>query len=147
MARALRFLSYAMGYACVAIGLFHVLAGNAAVPGAADAGPTTDSLERFLGAIFAGYGLAWLHTARQRPISPAPVRALSALFLLGGLSRLLSLASAGRPHWFQLVLMAVELALPPVYFWLADADVRAHARSAAPAAPAGSPGGPLPGGG
>ncbi|WP_245194860.1 DUF4345 family protein [Kitasatospora phosalacinea] len=115
------------------MGLFHVLAGNAAVPGATDAGPTTDSLERFFGAVFTGYGLAWLHTAGQRPIPPAPVRVLSGLLLLGGLGRLLSLAVAGRPHWFQLALMAVELALPLVYFRLATADLRAGAPATAPA--------------
>ncbi|ROR46154.1 DUF4345 domain-containing protein [Kitasatospora cineracea] len=129
MARTLRFLSYAMGFACAAIGLLHLLAGNAIVPGATDAGPTVDSLNRFLGAVFAGYGLAWLWTARQRPIPPAPVRALAGLFLLGALGRILSLAVAGRPNWFQLVLLAIELALPPVYFALASADTRAAAQA------------------
>ncbi|MFE1316208.1 DUF4345 family protein [Kitasatospora phosalacinea] len=130
MARALRFLCHAMGWACLAIGLLHVLAGNAAVPGAAapgttDAGPTLDSLNRFFGAVFAGYGLAWLRTARRSPIPPGPVRVLAGVLLLGGLGRLLSLAVAGRPHWFQLALLVVELALPPVYFKLAAADARA----------------------
>ncbi|MEV7211828.1 DUF4345 domain-containing protein [Kitasatospora cineracea] len=113
MARTLRFLSYAMGFACTAIGLLHLLAGNAIVPGATAAGPTVDSLNRFLGAIFAGYGLAWLWTARQHPIPPTPVRALAALFLLGALGRILSLTVTGRPNWFQLALLAIELALPP----------------------------------
>lgn len=54
------------------------------------------------------------------------VRWLAGLMLLGGLSRLLSPAVAGRPHWFQIVLTAIELALPPVYFWLSDADERAR---------------------
>ncbi|MFF2817716.1 DUF4345 domain-containing protein [Kitasatospora cineracea] len=112
------------------IGLLHLLAGNAIVPGTTDAGPTVDSLNRFLGAVFAGYGLAWIRTARQHPIPPAPVRALAGLFLLGALGRILSLAVAGRPNWFQLVLLAIELALPPVYFALATADTRAAARAA-----------------
>ncbi|GLW57344.1 DUF4345 domain-containing protein [Kitasatospora phosalacinea] len=133
MARALRFLCHTMGWACLAIGLFHMLAGNAAVPGATDAGPTLDSLNRFFGAVFAGYGLAWLRTARRSPIPPAPVRILAGVLLLGGLSRLLSLAAAGRPHWFQLVLLAIELALPPVYFMLATADARATEARAAQA--------------
>ncbi|NUP37743.1 MAG: DUF4345 domain-containing protein, partial [Streptomyces sp.] len=34
MARALRVLAQLMGWACVAIGLFHVALGNAAIPGA-----------------------------------------------------------------------------------------------------------------
>ncbi|MFJ5881791.1 DUF4345 domain-containing protein [Kitasatospora cineracea] len=132
MARTLRFLSYAMGFACTAIGLLHLLAGNAIVPGATAAGPTVDSLNRFLGAIFAGYGLAWLWTARQHPIPPTPVRALAALFLLGALGRILSLAVTGRPNWFQLALLAIELALPPLYFTLSTADTRAAARPTQP---------------
>ncbi|MFD8014772.1 DUF4345 domain-containing protein [Streptomyces sp. NPDC058955] len=125
MARALRVLVLVMGWACVAIGLFHVALGNAAIPGAADAGPTVDSLGRFLGATFAGYGLAWLWAARQRPIPARAVRWLAGVFLLGAAGRLLSLAVHGWPHGFQIALTAVELALPPVLFRLADAEERA----------------------
>ncbi|WP_369142354.1 DUF4345 domain-containing protein [Streptomyces sp. R44] len=126
-AKALRGLALTMGYACVAIGLLHVLAGNAAIPGAESAGATVDSLGRFFGAIFAGYGLAWLWAARRSPIPAAAVRGLTAVFLLGALGRLLSLAVEGRPHWFQLALAALELALSPLLFWLADADEEARA--------------------
>ncbi|GAA2744290.1 DUF4345 domain-containing protein [Kitasatospora cinereorecta] len=124
-ARALRGLVLAMGYTNVAIGLFHVLLGNAATPGAGSAGPTVDSLGRFLGAIFAGYGLAWIWAARQSPIPAAAVRWLAGVFLLGALGRLLSLAVHGWPHWFQVVLTAIELALPPLFLWLADAEEQA----------------------
>ncbi|MFF1557010.1 DUF4345 domain-containing protein [Streptomyces sp. NPDC058279] len=124
-AKALRALAWAMGIACVAIGLFHVLGGNAAIPGEADAGATIDSLGRFLGAIFVGYGLTWLWAARRTPVPAAAVRMLTGVFLLGGLARVLSIAVAGWPHAFQVVLMVVELALSPVYFWLADADEKA----------------------
>ncbi|MEV7533477.1 DUF4345 domain-containing protein [Streptomyces hydrogenans] len=124
MARTLRALTRLMGWSCVAIGLFHVLLGNAAIPGAGSAGPTVDSWGRFMGAAFAGYGLAWLWAARQRPIPAREVRWLTGVFLLGGLARLLSLAEHGRPHWFQLALTVIELVLPPVLFWLADAEER-----------------------
>ncbi|MFJ4091295.1 DUF4345 domain-containing protein [Kitasatospora sp. NPDC089913] len=126
MARTLRLLAWATGLACTAIGLFHVLAGNAAIPGEADAGATVDSLGRFFGAVFAGYGLAWLWAARQDPVPARPVRLLAAVFLLGGAGRLLSLAVLGWPHPFQVALTVLELALPPVWFRLADSDERAH---------------------
>ncbi|MEU7390557.1 DUF4345 domain-containing protein [Streptomyces tanashiensis] len=128
-AKTLRGLALAMGYACVAIGLLHVLLGNAAIPGAGSAGPTVDSLGRFLGATFAGYGLAWLWAARQSPVAARAVRALTAVFLLGALGRLLSLAVEGRPHWFQLALAALELALSPLLFWLADAGASERAEA------------------
>lgn len=124
MARALRTLTLMMGWACVAIGLLHLALGNAATPGVGSAGATVDSWGRFMGAAFVGYGLAWLWSARQRPIPARAVRWLAGVFLLGGLGRLLSLAVHGWPHWFQIALAVIELGLPPVYFWLAEAEER-----------------------
>ncbi|MFF9765077.1 DUF4345 domain-containing protein [Streptomyces sp. NPDC053086] len=124
MARALRILTHLMGGTCVVIGLFHVALGNAAIPGAGSAGTTVDSWGRFMGAGFVGYGLAWLWAARQRPIPTQAVRWLAGVFLLGGVGRLLSLAVHGWPQWFQIALAVIELSLPPVFFWLADAEER-----------------------
>jgi hypothetical protein len=126
MARTLRVLTALMGWACVAIGLYHVALGNAAIPGAGSAGATIDSWGRFMGASFVGYGLAWLWAARQHPIPASAVRPLAAVFLLGAAGRLVSLAVAGRPQWFQLALTVIELVLPPVFLWLADAEEKAE---------------------
>ncbi|MER7850210.1 DUF4345 domain-containing protein [Kitasatospora sp. NPDC096077] len=126
-AKALRALAWTMGVACVAIGFEHLLAGALALPGIADPGPTVDSFGRFMGAVFAGYGAAWIWAVRQTPVPGWAVRGLAGVMLLGGLGRVLGLAVDGRPHWFQLVLMGIELGLPPVYFWLADADADADA--------------------
>ncbi|CAM5636074.1 hypothetical protein SAVIM338S_06151 [Streptomyces avidinii] len=127
MARTLKWLAWVMGVACVLIGLDHVLLGNAAIPGEASAGATVDSFGRFMGAIFAGYGLAWIWAARRSPIPASAVRWLAGVFLLGAAGRLLSLAVHGWPHGFQVALTAIELVMPPLYFWLADADEKAHA--------------------
>ncbi|MGV9322951.1 DUF4345 domain-containing protein [Streptomyces sp. NPDC003660] len=124
MARTLRILTTLMGWACVAIGLFHVLLGNAALPGAGSAGATVDSWGRFMGAGFVGYGLAWLWAARQRPIPALTVRWLAGVFLLGGVGRLLSLAVHGWPQWFQIALTVMELSLAPVLLLLAGAEER-----------------------
>ncbi|MEV3896141.1 DUF4345 domain-containing protein [Streptomyces anulatus] len=136
MARALRMFAWLMGVACVAIGLFHVIGSNAAIPGGPDAGATLDSLGRFFGAIFAGYGLVWLWAARQNPVPARVVRWLAAVFLLGGIGRILSLAVHGWPHPFQVALALIELAFPPVWFWLADADERASRKQDQNAQPA-----------
>ncbi|MEU4273204.1 DUF4345 domain-containing protein [Streptomyces sp. NPDC026092] len=125
MARTLRTLTQLMGWACVPIGLLHVVLGNAALPGATSAGATVDSWGRFMGAAFVGYGLAWLWAARQRPIPAQAVRWLAGILLLGGVGRVLSLSLYGWPHWFQTALAVIELCLPPVFFWLADAEERA----------------------
>ncbi|GAA3079702.1 hypothetical protein GCM10020000_76810 [Streptomyces olivoverticillatus] len=83
-----------------------------------------DSLVRFFGAVFLGYGLAWIHVARQSPIPSKWVRQLAGIMFLGGAARLLSWGSLGAPNWFQVVLMAVELVLPPLYFWLSTVGER-----------------------
>ncbi|GAA2652984.1 DUF4345 domain-containing protein [Streptomyces lunalinharesii] len=126
-AKALKGLAWAMGVACVAIGVYHLVLGIASVPGEEATGATVDSRERFYNAIFIGFGLAWIWAARQAPVPAAAVRLLTAVFLLGGVGRVLSLFVHGWPHWFQVPLAALELLLPPLYFWLADADERSVA--------------------
>ncbi|MBF6132914.1 DUF4345 domain-containing protein [Nocardia otitidiscaviarum] len=128
MNRTLRGLVWAMGVACVAIGTFHFALGIHSVPGEGGAGATVDSRERFYGALFFGYGLVWIWTARRSPVPASVVRWLAVIFLLGGVGRLLSMALVGQPHWFQIALTVIELALPAVFFWLADADEKRIAR-------------------
>src|SRR5690242_12670095 len=112
----------AMGLACAAIGIYHVVLGIGSVPGegAADtvAGVTVDSRERFYNAIFFGYGVAWLWAAGQSPIPVTIVRWLAAFMFLGGIGRLISLAVYGAPHWFQIPLTVIELVVPPLLGWL-----------------------------
>lgn len=133
MPTSLRWLVLSMGLACVAIGLVHFVLGTASVPGEAQAGATVDSRERFYGAIFLGYGAAWIWAARQSPIPSRVVQRLAGLFLLGGIGRLLSMVVLGPPHWFQVILTVLELGLPPLYFWLSTADEKAHLGARRPA--------------
>jgi hypothetical protein len=126
MASALRWLALITGIACALIGVVHFALGIDSVPGEGSAGPTVDSRERFYAAVFLGYGLAWIWAARRSPIPANAVRWLAGVFLLGGLGRVLSMVVHGQPHWFQVVLTAVELALPALLLWLSGADERAR---------------------
>ncbi|MBB5119403.1 hypothetical protein FHS36_002836 [Streptomyces eurocidicus] len=126
--RLLKWLVLSMGTLCVGIGVFHLALGIASVPGEGSAGATVDSRERFYGAVFLGYGLAWLLAGRRSPVPATAVRLLAGVLLLGGAGRLLSLAVHGRPQGFQLFLTATELVLPPLYLWLSGADEKAAAR-------------------
>lgn len=112
MTRSKRRLALILGVACALIGVFHFSRGVASVPGERLAGATVDSRERFYGAIFVGYGVAWVWAAKPVPPADRLIRFLAAVFLLGGLGRVLSLVQHGRPHWFQLVLGALEMVLP-----------------------------------
>jgi len=125
--RLLRWLGLALGAACVVIGLLHFALGISSVPGEVTAGATVDSRERFYNAIFVGYGFAWIWVARRRPMSMMLTRWLAGIFLLGGAGRLLSLAVWGRPHWFQLALTGVELALPVLLLWLSTGQTDRYA--------------------
>ncbi len=133
MARTLKYLSWTMGLVCAAIGIFHFALGIDSVPGEGSAGATVDSRERFYGAVFLGYGLAWIWAARRSPIPARDVRRLTAIFFLGGLGRLLSMLVHGQPHSFQVMLTVIELALPPLLLWLAPADERVHLAAGRPA--------------
>ncbi|RJO74768.1 DUF4345 domain-containing protein [Nocardia panacis] len=124
----LKGLSWTLGVACVGIGLLHLAAGTHCLPDMGVATATADSQARFLGAIFAGYGAAWIWAVRQNPIPAWAIRWLAGIFLLGALGRFVSLALDGVPHWFILVLTAFEVVLPPVFFWLAAADERRASR-------------------
>lgn len=131
MARTLRVLAMVMGVSCALIGLYHFGLGQASVPGAGASTATIDSRERFYSAIFFGFGLAWIWAARQTPISSTVIRMLSAVFLLGGVGRLISLAALGSPHWLQIAEMVVEVLLPPVFFLVSAADEKAATRAGA----------------
>jgi hypothetical protein len=136
VAGLLKWLAVATGATCAAIGLYHLTLGISSVPGEGRAttlaGVTVDSRERFYNAIFFGYGTAWIWVARQSPIPAKFVRWLAGLLFLGGIGRLLSLIQHGPPHWFQIPLIVIELAVPPLYVWLAPADERSAAEGQGP---------------
>lgn len=121
--RAFRLLAGANGATCTAIGVTHALVGARSVIGLTGADVNEDSQERFYGAIFAGYGVAWLAVARQRPVALPTVRLLAASMAAGGVARLLGMLRSGRPHPFWVAMTGVELGLPVVLVRLAaDGD-------------------------
>ena len=75
---------------------------------------TTDSHVRFMGPVFAGYGLAWLDSAKASEPDLDRMRVLAGLMALGGIGRLATRATLGRPHRFHDLLLAMELAAPVV---------------------------------
>lgn len=101
------------GWACIAIGGLQLTGGARGGPGmAADA--TVDSHVRFMGPVFAGYGVAWLDAARRTEPDLDRMRLLAGLMALGGVGRLVTRATLGRPHRFHDLLLALELAAPVV---------------------------------
>ena len=80
--------------------------------------PTMDSEMRFYAAIWGAYGVALVVVARNLARRLDMVPWLAAPFFLGGVGRVLSWAQVGTPHPFFQLLMAIELALPPLFVGL-----------------------------
>lgn len=116
--RVLQILLFGLGAAAVGIGVMHMLLGPAIIPGSIPVNATLDSEDRFFGAIFAGFGAAalWCSFGVERKLTE--VMLVAALFYLGGVARLFSIAATGLPDPFFIAMTAVELLLPRVLVWL-----------------------------
>jgi len=76
--------------------------------------PTMDSELRFYAPFWGAYGALLLDTARDLRRTAHRIPWLAAIFFAGGLGRVLSWVAVGRPHPFFVLLMAIELILPPL---------------------------------
>jgi len=109
---SLRMFGRSVGWTCVSIGALQLLGGVRVEPGMAG-NATVDSHVRFMGSVFAGYGLGWLDASAAGP-DVNRMRVLAGLMALGGAGRLATRATSGRPHRFHDALLVVELAAPVV---------------------------------
>jgi hypothetical protein len=76
--------------------------------------PTMDNELRFYAALWGAYGVMLLLAARDYAGWAVRVPWLAAVFFVGGAGRAFSWLGVGAPHPFFLLLMTIELALPPV---------------------------------
>jgi hypothetical protein len=124
----LRAFFYAGGVVATLAGLHTMLAGSRSIAGERRGNPSIESELRFYATFYVLYGLAALRLAPRADRERAKVRALVALLFLAGLARAGAWLTVGRPHPFQIGLLAVELGAPP-------AILAAQARLAPSAAP------------
>lgn len=133
--RLLQSLLYLLGGAAIVIGLSIFTLGahaTAAVTerlvdlalgkpfdGGEPFSPTADSELRFYAPFWMVYGGVLIWTARDLQTHRRWVVPLAALFLAGGIGRLLSYITEGQPRLPFIILMAVELTLPLVLIPLA----------------------------
>lgn len=129
----LQVLLASLGVAVTGIGLLHMLFGPAIIPGSIPVNATMDSEDRFFGAIFLAYGAAvlWCVSGPERKLRR--VELLAAVFFLGGVARLFSVAAMGLPDPFFIAMTAIELGLPLIIGWLVHSARRVELRVAAPA--------------
>jgi hypothetical protein len=134
MLPVLRILLLILGLAAIVIGLSIVLLGPFATAWASEhlfnalAGwrapldgrwpPTMDSEIRFYAAFWAAYGIVTIAVARDLARFGHWVPGLALVFFAGGIARAISLTAVGAPHPLFIVLMAIELVLPPILITL-----------------------------
>ena len=114
--KALQAVLWAGGGVATTAGLHTSIAGAKSVPGNDDhlASPWLESELRFYGAFYAAYGLCALRVAPRADRDSDGVRAVAGALFLAGLARAGGWLAAGRPDKLQRVLLAIELAAPPV---------------------------------
>jgi hypothetical protein len=78
--------------------------------------PNADSELRFYSALWVAFGLFALRTAKDLEANLSPAKLLLAIFFLGGIGRVLSGLFIGWPDTLFVILMWMELSLPPFLF-------------------------------
>jgi hypothetical protein len=106
------------GTVCAAIALVHIALGPASIPGSVPVNATMDSEDRFYATLFLGFGIGHVWAAQDLARRAQVVRALQAVFFVGGLARIVSALAVGSPGVLFQFLGALELAIPPLV-WLA----------------------------
>jgi hypothetical protein len=112
---ALRWVLMIFGVACALIALAHIFIGPKTIIGANTPNATLDGDLRFAMVLFLAYGIACVWAARDLDRHAGLIHLLMALFFVGGLVRLLTVAYVGWPDWFYQLMLVVELVLPLVF--------------------------------
>src|SRR5688572_15855744 len=103
-----------LGIVPIATGLYGVLTGSGGIPGGDAAGANVESELRFLYALWIAYGATAIYVGLRAPQSRAAVGALAAVLFAAGVARAIAWIAEGRPDTAFVVLMVLELAIPPL---------------------------------
>ena len=111
--RALRIFLAGVAVLGIASGAATIAGGSHIIPGDGRPSPSIESELRFFATwwLAAGVFVAWVLRDLER--RGRELRAFLALVVLAGIARALAWADAGRPATLFVVLMVIELVLPP----------------------------------
>lgn len=112
--RRLRGLLHLAGVVATSAGLHTLLGGGKSFPPWRHASAMVESELRFYAAFYVAYGLLAFRTAGRADRDFQAVNALAAALFLAGLGRAGAWLTVGKPHPLQRVLLAIELAAPPL---------------------------------
>ncbi len=133
--RAVRAALVLSGAMATGTGTAVALRGTASIPGGAATVASNDSVLRFYAVWWAAQGPVMWRLARDPGLDARALRSVCTTTFLGGLARLASVRTSGRPHVLFQTLTVAELLLPPVLLIL-------RRRSATTPAPRGAGHGP-----
>ena len=114
----LRAILTVIGITATLTGIVAVLTGSSGQVGGAQASASVESELRFFAAFWIAYGAAALYVAPRALREIHAVRALALFLFLGGVARGIAWIADGRPHTLFVVLLALELLLPPAVLLL-----------------------------
>lgn len=125
-ALAIGAMIFTLGPSVTAAAFATVLSLIAQTPDSVDglSGANIDSEMRFYSVLWIAYGGLALWVVNSLEARLAWLRVMLAIFLLGGIGRVISHFTVGAPHPLFTVLMCVELALPPFLIALSYARPR-----------------------
>ena len=115
---SLRAIFVLIGLTATLTGIFVVLTGSSGQVDGAQAAPSVESELRFFAAFWIAYGAAALYVAPRAVREIHAVRALALFLFLGGIARAVAWIADGRPHPLFVILLALELLLPPLILLL-----------------------------
>jgi uncharacterized membrane protein YoaK (UPF0700 family) len=103
-----------LGVVPIATGLYGVLTGSGGIPGGDAADANVESELRFLYALWVAYGVAVIYVGLRAAESRVAVRSIAAVLFAAGVARAIAWIAEGRPDTVFVVLMVLELAIPPL---------------------------------
>jgi hypothetical protein len=114
------------GALIIAYGVWQIAAGTGSLPGDAEpSGPTVASSYAGLAAVLCGVGASLIAIAVKFKWANMLSFVCFAIFL-GGVGRILAWAFFGLPHWSMILLMVLDLVVPPCllvwYGWIRKAN-------------------------
>ncbi|MFE9749878.1 DUF4345 domain-containing protein [Saccharothrix saharensis] len=113
--KAFQVVLVVLGLFAAGTGLLEVVLGpSVLLPGSPRPEPTLDSNYRFFAVMWLAIGVALLSVAPRVREATTLLRFVSAAVFVGGLARIVSWWAVGQPHPLMLVLLGVELIVPPV---------------------------------
>jgi hypothetical protein len=117
MPKLLSALIMIFGIVCCFIAIGHIAIGPPIIPGAIPVNATMDSEDRFYATLFLGFGAALMWCSRDLKTRHSLLGALLVTFFLSGVSRIISVIAVGWPNHLFIFLGALELLLPPLFWY------------------------------